>query len=142
MRFEGISTITCVPNNAAARRYTRRFLLTMCAYGAALVFDVWYFTRFHPAGAGAYILAVLPALPIVGVIVVVGLYLADEQDEFQRTILVQSMLWAIGATLAVTTVWGFLENFTGVRHLQPYLIFPLFWFFVGVATPLLKAKYR
>ena len=142
MRIEGISRMNCLPNNAAARRYTRRFLLTMLVYAAVLVFDVWYFTRFHPAGAGAYLLAVLPALPIVGVIVVVGLYLVEEKDEFQRTILVQSMLCSIGATLSITTVWGFLENFTGVHPLQPYVVFPMFWFFVGVATPFLKAKYR
>jgi len=74
--------------------------------------------------------------------VVVGLYLAEEKDEFQRTVLIQSMLWGMGATLAVTSVWGFLENFVQVAHFDLYLVFPLFCFFVGVFTPLVKARYR
>jgi hypothetical protein len=52
------------------------------------------------------------------------------------------MLWGIGATLAVTSVWGFLENFVQVVHFDLYLVFPLFWFFVGIFSPVLKARYR
>lgn len=134
--------MTCLPNNPAARRYTRRFFASMAFYVVALVFAVWYFKHFHPAGVMAYTLAVLPAIPLIAVIAIVGLYLAEEQDEFQRTVLIQSMLWSIGATLATTTVWGFLESFLDVLHFQPYLAFPLFWFFVGVVTPILKRSYR
>jgi len=71
-----------------------------------------------------------------------GIYLAQEKDEFQRNILVQSLLWGIGGTLAVTTTWGFLELFAGVTHFQTYLTLPVFCFFFGVASPLLKRKYR
>ena len=38
----------------------------------------------------------LPAIPIIGIIAVVGLYLAEEKDEFQRNLLIQSMLWGLG----------------------------------------------
>jgi nitric oxide reductase large subunit len=114
----------------------------MAAYVALLLGVTWYFRHYQPVGAVAYLLAILPAIPIIGTIVIVGLYLAEEQDEFQRTLLIQSMLCALAAVMAITTVWGFLEAFTNIPHLQPYLVFPLFWFFVGVATPMLKRRYR
>jgi hypothetical protein len=132
----------CTTSNPAVRRYFYRLFTTMAFYVAFLVTAVWAFSRYHLTGALAYLLAVLPALPIVGMVVVVGMYLAEEKDEFQRTVLVQSLLWGIGATLSVTTVWGFLENFVQVPHLDLYLVFPLFWFFVGISTGPLKAKYK
>lgn len=132
----------CMPNNPATRRYTRRFFSTMGAYVIVILSVVWYLKHAHPTGPLLYLLAVLPAVPILGVILVVGLYLVEEKDEFQRTVLIQSMLWSIAFTLATTTVWGFLELFAGTVAFQPYLAFPLFWFFVGVATPFLKRRYR
>ena len=130
------------PMNAAVRRYTYRFMTLMLFYVVFLVAAVWTFSHRHPAGPPAYGLALLPALPIVGMLVVVGLYLAEEKDEFLRNMFVQSMVWGIGGTLAVTTVWGFLELFVPVPRLQPYLVFPIYWGFVGVATALLKLRYR
>jgi|SRR5271165_3335554 len=132
----------CNTNNLATRRYLWRFLPTMGLYVAFLFTAVWVFSRYHPTGVLAYALAVLPALPIIGVIVVVGLYLSEEKDEFQRTVLIQSMIWGIGVTLAITTVWGFLEDFVNVPHMQPYLVFPIYCALSGIFTPILKARYR
>ena len=134
--------MNCLPKNTATRRYTVRALCAMSLYVAFLSTAVWLFKHHPPTGAPAYILALLPALPIVAMIIIVGVYLAEEQDEFQRNVLIQSMLWSIGITLAITTVWGFLENFGNTPHLQPFLIFPMFWFIVGVSTPILKVQYR
>lgn len=130
------------PMNAAVRRYTYRFTVLMLFYVVFLVAAVWTFSRHDPAGLPAYSLALLPASPIVAMLVVVGLYLAEESDEFLRNLFVQSMVWGIGATLTVTTVRGFLELFVPVPHLQPYLVFPIFWAFVGVATCILRLRYR
>ncbi|SNS27524.1 hypothetical protein SAMN05421770_101299 [Granulicella rosea] len=134
--------LMCFPKNAAARRYAQRFLPTMALYCLAIFFSTWYFKHYHPAGALAYLLAVLPAIPLVAVIVIVGLYLSEEKDEFQHALLVQSLIWSIGATLAVTTVWGFLEAFLPVLRLQPYLIFPMFCFFSGIAKAVQRWRYR
>jgi hypothetical protein len=134
--------MNCVPRNVAGRRYIKRFAIAAALYLLTLFFATWTFRHDHPAGAVAYLLAVLPALPILGMIVVVGIYLAEEKDDFQRDLFVQSMIWSIGATLAVTTVWGFLENFTNISHLQPYLVFPMFSVFIGISTPLLRLRYR
>jgi len=134
--------MSCLPKNSAARRYLYRLFTTLAFYIAFLVTAVWAFSRYHLTGALAYLLAVLPALPIVGMVVVVGLYLAEEKDEFQRAVLVQALLGGIGATLVVTTAWGFLENYAHFQRLNILMIWPLYLIFVGISYGLVKARYR
>jgi hypothetical protein len=129
-------------NNPAARRYYRRFAFTMFLYALFLVVSVVAFTRHHPTGPLAYVLAVLPALPIVGMIAIFGLYLSEEKDELQRAIGVQALLWSTGATLSLTTVWGFLENFVNAPHLQLMWIYPIFWVFYCISLPMINARYK
>jgi 4-amino-4-deoxy-L-arabinose transferase-like glycosyltransferase len=119
-----------------------RFAVTMLFYVLFLVLAVWGFVHLHPSGLPAYVLAVLPARPILAMLVVIGLYLAEEKDEFVRNMQIQALLGGIGGTLAVVSVWGFLENFTHVRRLDLFLVFPLFWIFVGISTVLVKLRYR
>jgi hypothetical protein len=132
----------CSTNNPAQRRFFWRFAIAMLLYVLLLVPAVWGFVHYHLTGALAYALAVLPSLPILGMLAVVGLYLAEENDEFLRNMQIQSLLGGIGGTLAVVSVWGFLENFTQVRHLDLYLVYPLFWVFVGISTVVVKLRYR
>ena len=128
--------------SAAARRYFVRFAVTMTLYVITLCVVVVAFVHWHPRGALAYLLALMPAIPCIGLLAVFGLYLAEEKDEFQRMLGVQSMLWGIGGTLSVTTVWGFLQSFTHIPHFQPIWTFVLFWCFFGISIPLLLRKYR
>ena len=84
----------------------------MLLYVLSLVITSVSFHDFHQVGLLVYVLAVLPALPILAIMVAYGLYLADEKDEFLRRFRLESMLWGIGPTLAVTTVWGSLAKFS------------------------------
>ncbi|MGA3263337.1 MAG: hypothetical protein ABSC47_04745 [Terracidiphilus sp.] len=134
--------MNCSTNNPAARRYMWRFSATMLLYVLFLVLAVWAFVHYHPTGPLAWLLAVLPALAIVGQIAAFGMYLAEEKDEFQRHSGVLALLWGIGATLSVTIVWGSLENFVHLRHLDPMWIYPIFCMFFGIAHALNQARYR
>ncbi|HEY0784261.1 MAG TPA: hypothetical protein VGD62_00220, partial [Acidobacteriaceae bacterium] len=80
--------------------------------------------------------------PILGMILSVGFYLAEEKDEFQRNLFIQAMVWGIGATLSVTTVCGSLENFANTAHLELFWVFPMYWVFVGLSTAVLSTRYR
>ena len=102
----------------------------MFLYVLFLVVSVVAFTHHRPTGLLAYVLAVLPALPILGMMVVFGLYLREEKDELQRAIGVEALVWSTGATLSLTTVWGFLW------------IYPIFWVFFGISMPMINARYR
>ena len=124
----------------------RRFVIQMwVAAGLCILFALIPALSFrfgHPSGIFAYLLAILPALPIIGALVSTGTYLAEETDEFQRTLLIQSLLGGIGVTLAGTTIWGNLEHFVHTSHLDPIWVYPIFWFATALSYPLVRLRYR
>ncbi|MBC7667549.1 hypothetical protein [Caulobacter sp. DWR2-3-1b2] len=126
----------------AAKRYIARFAPAMAAYVGVLFASIWWIRHQDPHGPLLWLLAIAPALPIIAVIAIMGLYVVEETDEFQRSILVQSMLWGIGITLAGCTAWGFLENVELVAHLPLYMVFPIFCAAMGLARPLVSLRYR
>lgn len=126
----------------AAVRYNKRFIPMMLAYVVALFAVTWTFKHHPVSGPIAYLLALLPALPIVGVVIVVGLYMRDETDEVEKAMRTQSMLWGIGLTLSIATLWGFLESFGQAPHVDSYWAFPIFGFFTGIASCLIRRSYR
>ena len=126
----------------AAKRYLARFFPAMTAYVVVLYASLWWIRHQAPQGPLLWVLAIAPALPVIAVIAIMGLYLADEQDEFVRSTLVQAMLWGMGVTLAGCTAWGFLENVDLVSHLPLYLVFPIFCGAMGLAQPIVRWRYR
>ena len=93
-------------------------------------------------GPFGYALAILPALPIIGVIVIMGLYVVEETDEFMRMRHVMALLTGMGLTLSVTVAWGFLEIYTHVAHLDAFWVFPGFCMAWGFASGVLAWVYR
>lgn len=134
--------MTSRPMSPAARRYMKRFIPSMLLYVVVLTGSLVAIDQFRPQGPLLWALAVAPALPILAVIVVMGLFLVEETDELPRLVMAQSMLWGIGITLAVATVWGFLENAGLVPHLSSFLMFPLFCGAMGIAQPFVWRRYR
>jgi hypothetical protein len=132
----------CSYNNPAQRRFVIRMwtmaaLCVLFSLVAALVFRLS-----HPHGILAYLVGVLPALPIIGALVYTGVYLTEEKDEFQRNLLVQSLLGGTGAILAVITAWGYIEDFVRAPHLDLVWVYPLFWLFAGISYWLVRARYK
>ena len=123
--------------NPAQRRYILRFMPLMTAYVLILFAANRYADAHHPAGLALAMLSILPTLPLLGVILVMGLYLLEERDEFIRNRLIVSMLWGTGILLAVATVWGFLENTGMVGHPPVYLAFPLWCAAFGIVQGVL-----
>lgn len=126
----------------AMRRYLLRFAPAMLAYVVVLSGSILAFENLRPIGPLLWVVAVAPALPIIAVIAIMGLYLMEETDEFQRGMSVQALLWGMGVTLAGATVWGFLENFGLVGHMPTYLAFPVFCGAFGLAQPLVRWRYK
>jgi hypothetical protein len=119
----------------AGRRYLRRFFPTMIAYVLVLFACVWAIRHWEPQGAALVALSVLPALPIIGTIVVMGLYLVEETDEFLRQRIASCMLFGTGVLLAVATVYGFLVNGGAIEAEADLLlwVFPLWCASWGLA---------
>lgn len=111
----------------ALRRYNRRVLVLSVVYAAFLFPVVFLFHRRPPTGALAYILAILPALPIVGIFVAIGRYLVEEGDEYLRLLMTRQSLIASGLALSAAMVVGFLESF-GLTAPIPSYWFAILWF--------------
>ena len=112
----------------AWKRYNWRVMWLSIAYVMLLFGAVYLFKHHLVNGAGAYLVAVLPALPIVGIFFAIGRYLVEEQDEYMRMLMVRQTLWASAFTLSIATAWGFLDNFGLVGHVDGYWIIVVWYF--------------
>lgn len=119
--------------SVAGRRYMGRFVPSMIGYVVALMAAVFLIERNMVVGWSLYAAALAPALFILGVIWAMGMYLAEETDEYIRMRLVRAMMVATGVTLAIASVWGFLEQFTDVSHVPAYYGFVIWCGSMGLA---------
>lgn len=122
----------CTNPTKAARRYTQRVASIMIFYVATVMAVTRMVRAHHFAGPKLWFLSCMPAVPIVALLVVVGLYLREEVDEFKRQQLVIAMLVAIGVTLAVSAVGDFLRSYGAISSMPPFLEFVTFWGVMGV----------
>ena len=132
---------SCMVTSPAAKRYRRRMLAASSLYVAAIILATAAFVQ-HIAGPLAYLTAVLPALPVVGMFVSMGLYLREETDEFQRTVQIESSLWATGGIMVLAAGWGFLEMFRLAPHVEAWVLVPVWALFLGVANLFIRRRYR
>ena len=78
----------------AWKRYNLRVIWLSLVYAAFLLSAVYGFKHQLVPGALKYFVAVLPALPIIGIFGAIGRYLVEEQDEYVRMLMVRQTLFA------------------------------------------------
>jgi hypothetical protein len=128
--------------NPAVKRYNWRIVYVMVLYMIFIALATYEIRNAHLTGWLAYLLAALPAIPAISVFVIAGIYLSEEKDEFLRDVFIQSMLWASGITLSFATFWGLLEIYTLFPHFDLFLLFPLYWGATGIASALIRLRYK
>ena len=128
--------------SAAAKRYRLRFMIAMTVYTVALIGALSAVIQYHLTGAAAYVLAITPALPLLAVIVNMGVYLREETDEFERAMQAEAALWASGGLLAIETVWGFMELFDLVPHIEIWWAFPIWCALLAPGNAIARRRYR
>ena len=111
----------------ALRRYNWRVIWLSLVYAAFLIVAVYGFKHELVPGPLKFFVAMLPALPIIGIFGAIGRYLVEEQDEYIRMLMVRQTLWASAFALSIATTWGFLDNFGLVGHADGYWLIVL-WF--------------
>ena len=122
-----------MPMPAYMRRYTFRILGFGLVYTGTLVASLMVMEQsWAPEGPLAYCLAALPALPVLGMIWAIGRLVVETADEYQRFLLVKQILIATALTLAIATVWGFLEGFGLADHVPAYWATILWFAMIGV----------
>lgn len=109
------------------RRYVVRLSLSMAVYVISLFAAEYVFVNQLAEGPLMWLLAVLPGLAVVGAFYAIGMLILEQKDEFLRLLLVRQLLVATGFALSVATVWGFLESFDLVPHVDAYWI-AILWF--------------
>jgi hypothetical protein len=116
----------------AWKRYNWRVVWLSLLYAAFLTGAVYGFKHALIPGFLKYFVAILPALPIIGIFGAMGRYLVEEQDEYVRMLMVRQTLWASAFTLSLATTWGFLENFDLVDHIDAYWLVAAWFFGLGL----------
>jgi len=117
---------------SAWKRYNVRVIWLSLLYCAFLLPAVYGFKHQLVPHTFAYLVAILPALPIIGIFGAIGRYLIEEQDEYVRMLMVRQILWASGLTLSFATVWGFLDNFRLVGHADGYWLIVIWFAGLGI----------
>jgi len=120
--------------NRAQKRYLKRLAIAMAAYIATLFLAVTYVKHGSVTGPLAYILAILPGLCVAGVFWAIARLIVEEEDEYLRMLLVRQALVATGFTLTLVTIWGFLENFGLVAHVDGFYVAILWFIGLGVGS--------
>ena len=116
----------------AWKRYNWRVVWLSLVYAGLLMLAVYGFKHQLVPGPLKYFVAMLPALPIIGIFGAIGRYLVEEQDEYVRMLMVRQTLWASGIALSLATIWGFLENFDVAGHIDAYYICVVWFAGLGI----------
>jgi hypothetical protein len=125
----------------AWKRYNWRLIWLSLAYATFLIGAVYGFKDGLVPPALKYLVALLPALPIIGIFAAIGRYLVEEQDEYLRMLMVRQTLWASAFTLSIATIWGFLDSFDLVGHVDGYYVAVCWFFGLGVGGLVNKLAY-
>ena len=83
-------------------------------------------------GPAAWVVAVLPGLCVGAVFWALGRLLVEERDEYLRMLQVRQMLIATGVTMIAATIYGFLEMYGLVPHVDVFYLTMLFFVGLGV----------
>ena len=111
----------------AGRRYIQRMAGAMGVYLVSLFSAEILIGRDLVQGPLMWVLAIVPGLAIMGTFYAIGMLILEQKDEFMRMLVVRQTLVATGFALSIATVWGFLENFDLVPHVDAYWV-AILWF--------------
>lgn len=118
---------------ANGRRYARGTMLTMGLYVAGILAASLAVRGNNVHGAALIALALIPGLAIVGQIAVTLNYLRH-CDEFLKALTARRLIMASMGTLAIFTVWGFLETFAGFAGPAGWAAYCIMWGLFGVIS--------
>jgi hypothetical protein len=129
-------------NTTAGKRYRRRVLTSMALY-IVVLFSCLKLVKAVPMhGWLLYAVAMLPAVPVLAVLVMLARYVKEETDEYLRMLTVRSLLVAAGALLATSVVNDFLRVIAHSGALAPFVYFVVFFVSFGVAQAVQEMAWR
>lgn len=127
-------------SSPAVVRYNRGTLLSTLAYLLGLGLAMWVWRNLEPSTGVTWLLAMLPIVPILGFIYVMGRYIVEEADEYLRHRAVMASLVGLGLVLSLGSFWGFLETFELVPHVPGWWTVPVWALGMGAAQAWMSWK--
>jgi hypothetical protein len=124
---------------AIGRRYTVQLVAAMVLYCATLVATTTILKGHHFSPAVRALIAVIPAIPVFGVIAAVVRFMLSV-DELQRQIHLEALAIAAGVTAALAITYTFLEG-AGLPHSQAWWAFVCVDVVWGLSLPFVKRRY-
>lgn len=123
-----------------AMRYNRRMLVASFAYVFGLGVALLLFRDRDVAKPVAALLALLPTLPVFGMIWAMARYVIEESDEYLRARTINAALGATGLLLAVATFWGFLTTFGVAPAVPMWTAVPVWCLGLGLSHVVAKVR--
>lgn len=136
------SLLYTLPMELRRKQAQRRFLLWMGAYTVTVFVTSWLFGKGYVPAALRIPVGLIPMVPaIVAVFPCMEAY--RNQDELQRRVQSEGILFSFVLTAIVTFSYGFLELYAGFPKLSMWFVWPamaIFWGAIG--QPLAARRYR
>lgn len=130
------------PTPNARKRYRHAMIILGIVYVALVITISWILPISAWPEWPKRVGALLPVLPIIGMVLAMGRYLNEEPDEFYRLVQTRAMLAATGALLVFGTAWGFLQEYAGLGAFPVLIILPIWCGAFALATAWAGRKYR
>ncbi len=96
----------CKDQSAAKKRYERDVMRFMALYVVVILCAVWFVKHDGGEKFFLYFWSVIPAIPILAVMVRMGRYLQEEKDEYLRLMVMQAILVGTAALLGWLVAGG------------------------------------
>ena len=108
---------------------------SLAKFGSLMLLAVAHWAAEHCTVAKSLVMVLdlLPAFPIMMMILVVSQYLTRETDEFIRLLVMRSLLWGIGATMVADVVLAAVGSDPRGLHFSVVFNIDVFVVTVGVA---------
>ena len=130
--------------NTSLSRFQRRALMlfsTSIILTSVLTLILHPWLRYHAAPRPLlfWLLAPIPALPFLGTLLIALRYLAREQDEYIRTLVLSALLHGALLTLALNVLYGCFEDAFHVAA-PPFMTFVDLFLITSMASLSLKLR--
>ena len=127
---------------AARKRYHRSVLQFMVAYIVVLLCSSWFVKHDGAEHFYLYFWSIIPAIPIIAMIVRMGRYFQEETDEYQKLMRMRTILVGTAALVGALVVDDFLRAFAHAAGFRPFVLFLIFAFAMGITESVQSVNNR
>ncbi|MCZ2128238.1 MAG: hypothetical protein LC099_10765 [Anaerolineales bacterium] len=122
------------------KRYTREMIVWFAIYSVTLIVSLNLLRSMEMGQPLKTMIALLPAVPIAGVLVSIMRVMRDSDELMQRLYFLATSFSAL-LTAFITFTYGFLENI-GFPKFPTFLIMPMMFAFWGLSLFWFSKRYK